>query len=72
MCVTEVERWSTDPKISGSNPVAVFNKKSEKKLKKLCGLYYRHITIVNDDLRVISKLQIVASLMSVIDDTSQG
>jgi hypothetical protein len=31
------------------------------------GLYYTHITIVNDASRVM--LQIVASLMIVIDDT---
>ncbi len=34
----------------------------------ISGLYYKHITIVNDDSRVT--LQTVASLMNVIDDTS--
>jgi hypothetical protein len=33
-----------------------------------CGLDHKHITIKNDDSRVM--LQTVASLMSVIDDTS--
>ncbi len=33
-----------------------------------CGLYYKHITIVNNDSRVT--LQTVASLTSVIDKTS--
>ncbi len=37
---------------------------------KTSGLYYKHIMIINDDSRVsVSELQIVASLMSIIDNT---
>jgi hypothetical protein len=32
--VTEVERWSTDPKISGSIPAAAWNKKIGEEIEK--------------------------------------
>ncbi len=57
--------------IPGAKLFKLFSPSKEQHILDTCGLYYKHVTIVIDAPSVVKvMLQIVASLMIVIDDAS--